>query len=90
MLSDLTLWFAAGEALPEAQREALLEAARELASADPLAATAGATAPHDALVLLRVLAPRVEPLMDLLRRVRGAWRAQAWGLAPQPPRIWRT
>ena len=85
-----TLWFAAGEALPEAQREALLEAARELASADPLAATAGATAPHDALVLLRVLAPRVEPLMDLLRRVRGAWRAQAWGLAPQPPRIWRT
>ena len=51
---------------------------------------AGATAPDERLVLLRVLARRVEPAMALLASVRAAWRAAAWGLAAQPPRIWKT
>jgi urease accessory protein len=37
-----------------------------------------------------VLAARVEPLLELLKAVRGRWRALAWGLADTPPRIWRT
>jgi len=85
-----TLWFAAGTPLDEARREALLEAAREIAGAHALAATAGATAPQPDVVVLRVLAPRVEPIHELLARVWGAWRALAWGRAACAPRVWRT
>ena len=37
---------------------------------------------------VRVLAPVVEPAMQLLRQVRGAWRQHFWQLAPTLPRIW--
>ena len=85
-----TLWFAAGSALPDARREALLDGARAQAAASPLAARAGATSPHSQLVLLRVLAPRVEPAMALLTQVWVQWRPLAWGLAAGAPRVWRT
>ncbi len=85
-----TLWFAAGTPLEGARREALLEAARGVAAAHPLAAWAGATAPDDGLVVLRAVAERVEPLMDLFRQVRGRWRGAAWALPEAAPRIWRT
>jgi len=83
-----TLWFARGEALPAAERDRLLDDAR--AALDAAGADAGATAPHDRLVVLRALAERVEPALQLLQAVRAAWRAAAWGLAAEPPRIWRT
>jgi urease accessory protein len=83
-----TAWFAAGTGGSSAQREALLDAARAIAVADGLAV--GATSPDPRLVLLRVLAPRVEPAMHAIQAVRAAWRRIAWGLAPHPPRIWRT
>lgn len=83
-----TLWFAAGSAWTSARREALLEAARGVVDAQAL--PAGATASHPQVLVLRVLAPRVEPAMRLLQAVRGAWRQAAWGLGPEPPRIWRT
>ena len=85
-----TLWFAAGSALPLARRDALLDAARAVIDADDLRASAGATAVHDGIVVLRVLAPRVEPLMTLLTRVWSAWRTLAWQLPACPPRVWRT
>ncbi|MFT3956746.1 MAG: urease accessory protein UreD [Piscinibacter sp.] len=85
-----TLWFAAGTPLRAARRDALLDAARAACEGHELAGTAGATAPNDAVVLLRALAPRVEPLMELFKAVRNRWRAQAWGLEPLLPRIWRT
>lgn len=85
-----TLWWAAGAALAAAPRAALLDAAREVLQGHALAATAGVTAVQPAVVVLRVLAPRVEPAMQLLAQVRAAWRQQAWGLAAEPPRIWRT
>lgn len=85
-----TLWFAAGTPLAAAQREALLDSARAAVAAHPLAAWAGATAPDDTLVLLRAVAERVEPLMDLFRQVRGLWRGVAWALPGLAPRIWRT
>lgn len=85
-----TLWFAAGEALPPRRREALLDAARALTDAHPLRATAGCTSPEDGMVVLRVLAPRVEPVFALLASIRACWRELAWGLQPCPPRIWRT
>ena len=85
-----TLWFAAGSALAAPRREALLEGARSAVAAHALAGTAGATAPQGAVVVLRVLAPQVEPAMQLLAQVRAAWRREAWGLDAEPPRIWRT
>lgn len=85
-----TLWFAGGAALPADRRTALLDSARAAIGHSPLAATAGATAPHARTVVLRVLADRVEPAMQLLVAVRSAWRAAAWQLDPHAPRIWRT
>jgi urease accessory protein len=85
-----TLWFAGGSALPAQRREGLLEVARDCAAASPLAARCGATSPHGGIVVLRALAASVEPAMALLQQVRGAWRQRAWGLAPNPPRVWRT
>jgi urease accessory protein len=85
-----TLWFAAGTPLPPARRDALLDAARSLAADSPLARTAGATCTHGGVVVLRLLAQRVETAMALCAAVRAAWRAQAWQLAAHPPRIWRT
>src|SRR5690606_41196652 len=85
-----TMWLAAGTALPRERREALLETAREIQQAHPLAALCGSTSPHEQVIVLRALAERVEPAMDLLTKVWAAWRQQAWQLAPCPPRVWRT
>jgi urease accessory protein len=85
-----TLWLAAGCALGEVQREALLAAARDLCNGHSLAATAGSTSPHDRLVLLRVLAERVEPAHALLRQVWVAWRRLQWNMQASAPRVWRT
>lgn len=84
------LWFAAGEALGGARLERLLESAHRCVAASPLAARAAATSPHDSVVVLRVLATRVEPAMALLATVRAAWRQSEWRLDAQPPRVWRT
>ena len=85
-----TLWFAAGASLPAARRDALLGAARAVIDADAFRARAGATAVHDAVVVLRVLAPRVEPALTLLSQVWAAWRDAAWQLPACTPRVWRT
>lgn len=92
-----SLWLAEGgaaagapQALDRSRTEALLDAARSLVDASPLAATAGVSAPHANLLVLRALGHRVEPVMALLQAVRGAWRQLHWGLQPHPPRVWRT
>jgi urease accessory protein len=85
-----TLWFAAGSPLADARRELLLDTAREIFGAHALAATAGATAPQPDVVTLRVLAPRVEPVFELLASVWRAWRALAWAREACVPRVWRT
>jgi len=85
-----TLCFVAGSPLPGARREALLDAARGAIAGSPLSAQAGATAAQAGVVVVRVLAARVEPAMALLAAVRAAWRAEAWQLGAEPPRIWRT
>jgi urease accessory protein len=85
-----TLWFAAGSALAEARRDALLELARATLHTHALHATAGASAPQAHVIVLRALAPRVEPAMDLLTRIWSAWRPAAWQREPCVPRVWRT
>lgn len=96
-----TLWFGAGTALAPQRRSALLAAARALAGQDeegPLARSVddatltvhGSTSPHERLVVLRVLAWRVEPAVDMLNRVWALWRQLAWGLPACTPRVWGT
>lgn len=85
-----TLWFATGANLPEPRRDALLDAVHAVVDEHPLKATAGATSPQDGVIVLRVLAPRVEPLMNLLAGAWAEWRQVAWQLPPCTPRVWRT
>jgi urease accessory protein len=84
-----TMWFAAGSPLSDPRREQLLDAARAVASLHTLARTAGATSAHAEVVVLRVLAPNVEPAMQLLSAVWARWRMIGWNLVPCAPRIWR-
>ena len=70
------------------RREALLDAARATARGHALAATARPR--RRTVVMVRALAERVEPAMDLLRAVWRAWRPLAWGLPATPPRVWST
>ncbi len=83
-----TLFFASGTPWSRADKEALLDIARASFKDHTLATTAGATNPNSRTLLLRVLAPTVEPAMQLLRAVRNQWRAHAWGLRGKDPRIW--
>jgi urease accessory protein len=83
-----SLFLACGSDIPRTRREALLDAARSVIDAHPLAATAGATSPGPQVLAVRVLAPLVEPALQLLKAVRRAWRPLAWDLAPAEPRGW--
>ncbi|MCB2016769.1 MAG: urease accessory protein UreD [Hydrogenophaga sp.] len=84
-----TLVLAVGGPMARARREALLEAARGALEALPETVMAGATCPNDRMVVVRALSPLVEPLMTSLQLVWAALRPAAWGLAPEPPRIWQ-
>lgn len=83
-----SLFFVVGTPLERARRDTALDAARAVMDAHALKATAGATSPNGQVVVVRALAPQVEPAMQLLRQVRAAWRAALWQLCAEPPRIW--
>jgi urease accessory protein len=85
-----TLWFATGDTIGRGLAEQLIDAARAAIDAAPLRASAGVTRLHDRVIVLRALAARVEPAMQLLQAVWSTWRPLAWGLPPCPPRVWRT
>ena len=85
-----TLYFCCGARLERERVGTLLDSARNVMQAHVLNMSAGATNPNDHVVLVRVLAPLVEPAMDLLRQVRAAWRNEAWNLPANTPRIWAT
>jgi urease accessory protein len=83
-----SLFFVAGTALSRQRRELALDSVREVMAQHPLASLAGATSPNPQVVVVRVIAPVVEPAMDLLRALRNTWRAALWGVAASHPRIW--
>lgn len=85
-----SLMFFSGDDLNTPLREGLLELARAQLTGHMLHASAGVTFPAPRVVVLRALAPQVEPAMQLLRKVWQAWRRQVWGIAPSVPRIWAT
>ena len=83
-----SIFFVAGSKLERHRRQAALEVAREVIEAHALRATAGATSPNAQVVVVRVLAPLVEPAMALLRQVWQAWRGHFWQQPASAPRIW--
>lgn len=83
-----SIFFVAGSKLERNRRQAALDVAREVIEAHGLRATAGATSPDGQVVVVRVLAPLVEPAMGLLRQVWQAWRRHFWQLPGSVPRIW--
>ncbi|MFN9726344.1 urease accessory protein UreD [Acidovorax sp.] len=86
-----SMWLATGTPLDRARRDAALETARAVIDAHHrMKPTAGATNPNDRMVVVRALAPQVEPAMKLLKAVRVAWRKELWGLEGETPRIWAT
>ena len=84
-----TLVLAAGSPLARERREALLTAAQTALSQLPPGLAAGVTCPHPQLLVVRALAPLVEPLMATLQQAWAALRPVAWGLPAQAPRIWQ-
>lgn len=83
------LYLACGSDLTRARREATLDLTRAvLQEHAPPGCSSGATAPNPRVVVVRVLAPVVEPALQLLRAVRNAWRGSLWQQAATQPRIW--
>jgi len=85
-----SLWFAVGGGLSAPRRDSLLDSARSAVDAHALRPTAGVTSAHEGIIVLRALAHRVEPLMQLMTSVWSGWRHMAWQLDAIPPRVWRT
>lgn len=83
-----SMFLACGTAMDRVQRERMLDATREVLDAHPQGTWCGITAPNDHMLVLRGLAPVVEPLMQLWQQVRVVWRAQQWGMDGTAPRIW--
>lgn len=84
-----SLWLACGTPLARERREHLLDVVRAVADHPGANVQAGATCPHPQLLVLRAVAPVVEPLMALFQRVWTGLRPAAWALPDTPPRIWR-
>ncbi|UJW79512.1 urease accessory protein UreD [Hydrogenophaga sp. SL48] len=84
-----TLLLACGHPLGRARQEALLEAVRATIAGWPAGVQAAATCPNPQMLVLRAMAPLVEPLMLGLQQAWAALRTAAWGVAATPPRIWR-
>jgi urease accessory protein len=83
-----TLFFVAGSEFSRTRRDQALELAREVIAAHPSCEIAAATAPGPRVVVVRALAPLVEPALGLLKAIRNAWRPALWGLPQNQPRIW--
>lgn len=83
-----TLFFAAGSKLERQRRQLALDIAREVIEAHPLSSFAGATSPDAQVVVVRVLAPLVEPAMGLMKEVWKTWRRHFWEMSAPAPRIW--
>ena len=83
-----TLVMAQGGMWDEGQRQMALNVARQCCEASPLKEWSGVTSPDPRMAVLRVLAPQVEVVFDLLQQVWLAWRADIWRMPTAPARIW--
>lgn len=85
-----TLFFVAGQPIARERREQALDVLRFVIDRHALRTTSGATSPHPQVLVVRVLAPMVEPALDLLKILRAQWRYTLWSKEPTTPRVWNT
>ncbi len=85
-----TLFFVTGSPINRQLRSAALELAQTLLQTHALRARAGVTSPNERVLVVRVLAPLVEPVGELLRQLWAGWRQVLWQLGCDQPRIWAT
>jgi urease accessory protein len=64
------------------------EATHALLASHPQGPWCGVTSPNDHVLVLRGLAPLVEPLMQLWQQVWALWRRLLWEREAPLPRIW--
>jgi urease accessory protein len=83
-----SIFFVTGSVLTRDRKEQALDVARAVLNAHPLKLSSGATCPNDHVVVVRVLAPMVEPAMSLLKQVWATWRQELWQIKSTLPRIW--
>lgn len=83
-----SLFFVSGSKLDRTRRERALDLARALIDTHALRPMAGATSPNEQVIVVRVLAPVVEPATELLRGIWTAWRHHFWNISASSPRIW--
>ena len=84
------LFFVTGSPIDRQRRSAALELAQSLLQTHALRARAGVTSPNERVLVVRVLAPLVEPVGELLRQLWAGWRQVLWQLSCARPRIWAT
>ena len=85
-----TLFFVTGSPIDRQRRSAALELAQSVLQTHALRARAGVTSPNERVLVVRVLAPLVEPVGELLRQLWAGWRQVLWQLSCARPRIWAT
>ena len=83
-----SFFFLSGQPITRERRERALDSARAVIAHHALASTTGATSPHPQVLVVRSLAPVVEPAMALLRTLRNTWRQELWAKSASSPRIW--
>ncbi|MEO6973509.1 MAG: urease accessory protein UreD [Rhodoferax sp.] len=83
-----SIFFVTGSPLARERRQRALDTARAVLEAHELQSTAAATSPNCRVVVVRALAPLVEPAMGLLRQIWAVWRASLWDKTARNPRIW--
>ncbi|MFP5466688.1 MAG: urease accessory protein UreD [Gammaproteobacteria bacterium] len=84
-----TLWLASGQPMTPSRRERMLESVRAALGSVVTDAELAATCPNPQLLVVRGMAPLVEPLMQGMQLAWRALREAAWGLTSAPPRIWQ-
>ncbi|MDH4060487.1 MAG: urease accessory protein UreD [Aquincola sp.] len=80
-----TLWCASGSGFTTAERDALLDVARDNAPG-----LEGCTAPAPGLVVWRTLGDAMESTWARLVGLRARWRRLCWDLDEHAPRVWST
>lgn len=83
-----TLVLGSGSPMSRTDKENWLEAVRSVLPQELQPVAAAATCPNDHVLVVRVLGPVVEPVMQVLQQAWGQLREATWGLAAATPRIW--
>jgi urease accessory protein len=83
-----TLVLGSGTSMSRTNKETWLDAVRSVLPETLLPVAAAATCPNDHVLVVRVLGPVVEPVMQVLQQAWAQLRQTAWGLAAPSPRIW--